>query len=143
MKQSVQLKVVGTHQELNNSSDKEEIIQECEGSYFLKDNIHYIFYDEIHEDKQVTKNKLVIVPNESVHIVKKGAIQSDMFLKLGEKMETNYQTPYTTMLISFSTDRMNLECEDDRLYLEISYIMGVEKIDHSRGTVMIEMKIIK
>ena len=41
------------------------------GAYYLKNGKHYILYDELSEDNEVTKNVLKIGPN-SVELTRKG-----------------------------------------------------------------------
>ena len=47
------------------------------GAYYLRNGKHYILYDELSEDNEVTKNVLKIGPN-SVELTRKGAQGSHM-----------------------------------------------------------------
>ena len=53
------------------------------GAYYLKNGKHYILYDELSEDNEVTKNVLKIGPN-SVELTRKGPQGSHMIFEEGK-----------------------------------------------------------
>ncbi len=136
MKKEMKLQITGDHEEIQ-SGEREQIKVESNASYIEKDGVHYIFYDEMQEGA-IIKNRVVIVPEVSVEIIKRGAITSDMPLYLNRKLETQYKTPFMTMDMSFDTKKLEFRVSEDELYLRVEYIMAVEGIDHAKCCVLIE-----
>lgn len=137
MKKEMRLSITGSHQEIQ-GGEREEIKLEALASYIEKDGVHYIFYDEHHEEGNVTKNRVVIIPEVSVEIIKRGAITSDMQLYLNRKLETEYKTPFMTMNMSFDTKNLEFKVSKEKLYLKVEYVMGIEGQDHARCSVLIK-----
>lgn len=136
MKVQMKLSITGSHQEIH-SGEKEEIKITADASYLEKDGVHYIFYDEQQEGALI-KNRVVIIPEVSVEIIKRGAISSDMLLYLNKKLETEYRTPFVTMDMSFDTKYLEFEVSEEKLYLKVEYIMGIEGQDHAKCSVLIK-----
>lgn len=136
MKREMKLSIIGSHEEIA-SGEKEDIKVEANASYIEKDGVHYIFYDEKQEGA-IIKNRIVVVPEVSVEIIKRGAISSDMFLHLNKKLETVYKTPFMTMDMSFDTKKLEFIVSKDNLFLKVEYIMGIEGQDHANCSVLVK-----
>ena len=67
MKRDVLIRILGMQSDIYKDADKVEII--TSGSYYKKNNKHYLMYDEIGENQdEVTKN-IARFDNEEFHII--------------------------------------------------------------------------
>lgn len=137
MKKELHLRVIGSHKEIGEC--EEQVVEvSAQGAYLKKGDNHYLFYDEIHEEGFITKNRIVVIPGKEVQIIKKGAVTSDMSLLLNEKTNSLYQTPYIVMEMGFDTKHIHFKEDETGLTLEVEYIMSVDGVDHAMCKVAVE-----
>lgn len=106
--------------------DSEEPIEVITaGQYFLKNDKHYVLYDEILEDtNEICKNRIKI-GKEQVEILKTGASNVHMVFEKGKKNLTYYNTPFGNLLIGIDTTKVEFNEGSEQLELKINYVLEV------------------
>ena len=98
------------------------------GAYYLKNGKHYILYDELSEDNEVTKNVLKIGPN-SVELTRKGPQGSRMIFEEGKENLSYYDTPFGSLLMGVNTSNIDWMEEEEQMRLQVDYDLSVNS-DH-------------
>ena len=98
------------------------------GAYYLKNGKHYILYDELSEDNEITKNVLKIGPN-SVELTRKGPQGSHMICEEGKENLSYYDTPFGSLLMGVNTSNIDWMEEEEQMRLQVDYDLSVNS-DH-------------
>ena len=98
------------------------------GAYYLRNGKHYILYDELSEDNEVTKNVLKIGPN-SVELTRKGAHGSHMVFEEGKENLSYYDTPFGSLLMGVNTSSIDWMEKEEEMRLQVDYDLSVNS-DH-------------
>ena len=98
------------------------------GAYYLKNGKHYILYDELSEDNEITKNVLKIGPN-SVELTRKGPQGSPMIFEEGKENLSYYDTPFGSLLMGVNTSNIDWMEEEEQMRLQVDYDLSVNS-DH-------------
>ncbi len=107
--------------------EKSEIKTAAKGSYYYKNNSHYVVYDEAVEGmEQIAKNMLRIT-STSLEITKKGSVNSKMVFEKGQKSHSTYSTPYGDIRLGITTGKVELTESGEQLSVEVEY--GLEMND--------------
>ena len=123
MKKDVLIKISGIHSDVFNEDDKIEII--TSGSYYKKNNKHYLLYDEIVEGQDdVTKN-IARFDEAGFHLSKSGFTNVDMSFEENKRNITNYITPYGSMLVGVDTGRIDVVENEENIQVDIAYSLDV------------------
>lgn len=94
--------------------------------YFFKNGKHYIVYDEVTEGfTGHTKNQIRISEGPVVEVKKKGLVNSVMTFETDETHMTCYQTPFGEMMMGVTADRIEIDEDNDRMDIHISYGLDV------------------
>ena len=118
MTKDVVVKVKGLQTAAGVNDDMEIITR---GTYYKKDENHYIFYNEVLETgNQVVRNLIKIGANQ-VEVSKKGGINAQMLFQTGKKNFSVYGTPYGTVEIGIATDSIEISEEDDEIAVNLFY----------------------
>lgn len=104
-------------------ADKVEII--TSGSYYKKNNKHYLMYDEIGEGQdEVTKN-VARFNNEEFHISKSGYTNVNMSFEENKRNIANYITPYGSLLVGIDASRVDVIENEEDIQVDIAYSLDV------------------
>ena len=123
MKKDVLITISGIQSDKNRESDKIELV--TSGSYYKKNNKHYILYDEIFgEQEEVTKN-IARFDSDEFHITKSGFTNVDMSFEQNKRNMTNYITPYGSMLLGVDASRVDVVENDESIQVDIAYSLDV------------------
>ena len=98
------------------------------GTYYLRNGKHYILYDELSEDNEVTKNVLKIGSN-SVELTRKGPQGSHMIFEEGKENLSYYDTPFGSLLMGVNTSSIDWMEEEEQMRLQVDYDLSVNS-DH-------------
>lgn len=120
MTKDVLIAVSGLHFYEKGNNEKDETKLVIPGEYFLKNDTHYILYEEKDENNQVVMNRIKI-KNDVIEITKRGELNVHMIFERGKKNLTNYQTPFGTLFLGLDTEKIQLEEAEDRLKIFIKY----------------------
>lgn len=139
MTKDVLVRVKGT-QYMDGDTDTIEVI--TNGSCYEKNGKWYVLYEEVMEElNAVIRNTVKICP-EKVEVTKKGRINAQMVYESGKKHVCNYVTPMGLILLGITTEAMQLELEEDKLHLDIRYLleMNGQYVSGSRLELTVESK---
>ena len=121
MKKDVLITISGIQSDKDRESDKIELV--TSGSYYKKNNKHYLLYDEIFgEQEEVTKN-IARFDSDGFHITKSGFTNVDMSFEQNKRNMTNYITPYGSMLLGVDASRVDVVEKDESIQVDIAYFL--------------------
>ena len=131
MTKDVLVSIIGVQTEI--AKEKDVDLQTTEpmevvtpASYYLKNNKHYIIYDEPVEGlSTVIKNKIKITDNKIIEIIKSGVSNSHMIFEKNKKNISYYQTPYGEMKLEVDTDELDIKESEDVILISIGYQLDV------------------
>ncbi len=104
-------------------NDKIEII--TGGSYYRKNQKHYVLYDEMMEGFDgVTKN-IVKFDDTTLDLTKSGVTNVHMIFEENKKNVTNYITPYGNILIGIDARKVNVAETEESIQIDIDYGLEV------------------
>ena len=123
MKKDVLITISGIQSDKDRESDKIELV--TSGSYYKKNNKHYLLYDEIFgEQEEVTKN-IARFDSDGFHITKSGFTNVDMSFEQNKRNMTNYITPYGSMLLGVDASRVDVVEKDESIQVDIAYSLDI------------------
>lgn len=138
MKKEINIKVKGTHRELETEGECEVIESTYPATFFQKDGSYYLFYEEVQDGFGSIKNKVIVSQNGIVKMSKKGVINSEMEFTLGEAYTCEYKTPFSTVEIHLNTEELKVDVDENKCSIGVTYLMDFNGQPHSRSTVEIE-----
>ena len=131
MTKDVFVSISGMHEEIAETPaverDEAEAIEVVTpGSYYFRNEKHYIVYDEAVEgSSEMIRNRIKITGTGCVEIVKSGLSDSHMIFEKNKKNQTYYSTPYGQMLIGVNTKDMKVDVKENRIDIQIDYELHV------------------
>lgn len=119
MTKDVVLSIVGM--QFSERVDEEPIELVTRGSYYKKNNKHYVIYDEMIEGiNGVTKNT-VKFDDSAFYLSKSGAINTTMLFEEKKRNMTNYKTPFGNIVIGLDTSNISVEEDDSEIKVNVDY----------------------
>lgn len=94
------------------------------GTYYLKNQKHYVQYEEMLEGDQAatqTVKCMLKITEKQIELTKKGPAAVHMVFELGENHMTYYSTPYGDLLLGITTKSIALSEEEDMLRVDLVY----------------------
>ena len=123
MNDKVLVKIKGIQYDLEENNEGIETMQHGEYKYIL--GKHVIAYDEIFETEDgappATSKNLLMITKDSVSLVKRGVVSSDMFFKERHNHTGIYEFPYGSMHMNLSTTKLTINESEDRIDVNIKY----------------------
>lgn len=106
---------------------------------------YYVLYEEIDEGENgvsgITRNMLKIeASGKHVELVKKGIINAVMVFDQEQAATSFYETPYGKILMEINTCQMNFLNREDKLELELGYILNMnhQPVSQNRIAIIVE-----
>lgn len=143
MTKDVIVSVSGLQFDVNDVENEEGQLIEVlnNGTYYLKDGKHYVFFEEVSEGiAEVTKTQIRMKGTEHVEVIKKGVSNTHMIFDKGQKNRSYYETPFGQLNLGlFTKEILFKECEDN-INVEVEYALDVnyEPIAECRITIDIK-----
>ena len=109
------------------------------GDYFLKNGKHYVIYEEMMEGFGGNVQNTVKITPDMMDIRKKGAIGAHMTFELNKKSETRYATPLGDFVGEISTNRIQLEEQEDSLKVSVDYSLGINYQHVSDNSIIMDI----
>ena len=119
MTKDVLIKISGL-QAMDGESDDVEII--TAGDYFQKNGKHYIIFEG------TIRNVIKVTPRK-MDVLKSGVATAHMVFEQDQKALTRYVTPMGEMVVGFSTNRIQLEENENSLKISVDYSLDIN-YDH-------------
>ena len=111
--------------QFDNGQDGEKIESIQKGEYFIKNNTHYILFDEIIEGMDEPVKSMIKFKKGEMHLNKKGPINVTMDFLEHKKTLTNYQTPYGSLVIGLEAAKVDFQEEEKKIVVKVDYAMDV------------------
>jgi len=119
MTKDVLVKISGLQFAGEDDSDSVEVI--TSGTYYKKNNKHYILYDEVMEGTtEVTKN-VIKIGEDSMEVTRKGPATVHMVFEKDKKNISYYYTPYGNLLIGIDTREIRIDENDLDIDVKVQY----------------------
>jgi uncharacterized beta-barrel protein YwiB (DUF1934 family) len=99
--------------------EEEPIITTASGTYHLRQDKHYIQYEE--QTEQGCIRNTVKIALTQVEMTKKGAINSEMEFDLNRRTDVIYRTPYGTLFFEAQTSQITVKEEEDYIEVTLEY----------------------
>lgn len=123
MEKDVWVSVAGLQFGDNPEGEKIEIL--TPGSYYKKNDLHYLMYDEVVEGSDEITRNIVKFDGDMLSISKRGFTNVEMIFEKNKRNMTNYVTPYGSLLVGIDTDRIDIVEKDDSINIDIDYALDV------------------
>lgn len=112
------------------------------GQYTAMSDSHIIKYDEYLEEEnatQVTNKNLVKISKDSIHITKKGAVNTQMHFQQGKKHYSVYQTPFGNFDMMIDTEQLTICKSENTINANIIYSLSLNHCPVSKCTIQIQV----
>ena len=123
MKKDVLISVKGL--QFGNDVDEDMVEIITSGSYYKKNNKHYLMYDEITEGFEGATKNVVKFDGSTLDLTKSGITNVHMIFEQNKKNITNYITPYGNILIGIDAQKVDVAETDESIQINIDYALEV------------------
>ena len=126
MTKNVLLSISGLHTDVYEEGERDEPIEIISpATYYLKDGLHYVFYEEIAQDsRRVTKNRITISPNR-VEIQKQGEANYHMLFEKGVRNIGLYETYMGAVKVGVFTKKIELTESINDIFIRLEYALDL------------------
>lgn len=112
------------------------------GKYHCIDKKHIIHYEEYFEGEGTAPLKntnLIKIDNDSVQIIKKGAINTQMQFITGQEYHGSYQTPFGCFNMTIYTEQVKIKANANALQADITYTLDLNQCPVSKYTICMKI----
>lgn len=109
-----------------------------QGKYFLKNNKHYISYEESDEEGNITKSR-VKAYDKCVEVTRKGGINNKMTFVEGKTYQSLYSTFVGELLMEVKTDKVVVEENENQLLIDVKYELIINNVQSSVNNITIKV----
>lgn len=106
-------------QKVEDTGDNVEML--ATGKYYIKNNKHYLMYDEIDEDSGIKTKNTIKFNETSAEVMRKGMVNGKLVFSKGDNNQSLYSTPYGDLLVEIFTKDVKLNHQQDNISLKIDY----------------------
>lgn len=124
MEREIMVRVLGRQYDEQDADEMEVVTT---GTYFRKNDDHFIIYEEMMEGFDIpTRNVVKIMDGgKRVRITKKGVINARINLEAGQSYQFIYTTPYGQIAVGTKVEELTCEITDTRICVSSTYAMEV------------------
>lgn len=119
MPKKATVKIIG-QQTLGGEKDETKVC--AEGTYYKKNELHCVEYDEMPQEGVVIHN-VISASNRGMKIAKSGAVVSDMLFLPGKSKEVAYQTPYGTLSMETRCRVVEIKESENEIRILVEYAL--------------------
>lgn len=109
--------------QFNAAADETNIQTITAAEYYLRNNSHYIIYDEVAEGTEQNTKNIIKLKGKSLELTKKGFVNVHMLFEENCKNLTNYSTPFGSILIGIDTKRVTILEEEKQILCDVDYAL--------------------
>lgn len=124
MTREVLIRISG-FQMMTSEDEADDVEMITTGDYFQKNGKHYIIYDEVMDGFEGNIRNTVKVSPEALDIRKQGVTNAHMVFEQDKKNMTRYATPMGDMMVEVSTNRIQVDEQEDSLKVLVEYSLGI------------------
>ena len=130
MTKDVLLSISGLHYDMTgtieDNEDNEPIEVITPATYYLKNGIHDVVYDEVVEGMPGTiKNKVRITEDQKLEIMKSGVSNAHMVFEKDKINMTQYETPYGELMLGVHTKDMKVIVTENLIEVRVNYALDI------------------
>lgn len=119
MTKDVLVKISGLQFAGEEDNDSIEVI--TAGTYYEKNNKHYVLYDEVMEGStEITKN-VIKIGTDSMEVTRKGPASVHMVFEKDKKNVSYYRTPFGNLLIGIDAKSIQVDESDLDINVKVNY----------------------
>ncbi len=107
----------------NDEDDSLELV--CGGTYYFKNNKHYVIYEEAVDDSAKPTKNTAIISDKKFELKKNGVISTQMTFEEKQKHMTYYETPVGNLIIGTNTSKVQVAESDDEISVHIKYALDI------------------
>ncbi|MBQ7360270.1 MAG: DUF1934 domain-containing protein [Lachnospiraceae bacterium] len=94
--------------------------------YYLKNDGHYVIYDEVTEGESQTTKNILKLKGKLFELTKRGLVNVHMIFEEGQKTMTNYSTPFGDILMGMDTRKVEMtQVNEKKLQVQVEYALEV------------------
>lgn len=121
MKKNVIVSISGSQMMLGDEVPVEIVVK---GTYKKMGEVAYVKYKEV-DDEGNENDCLIKIGKDTIEIVKKGAISSNLLFERGKSNISPYQTPFGALMVSITTREMIVLEDEDALVAKVKYGLDI------------------
>ena len=126
MTKDVFVSISGMHEEIAETPaverDEAEAIEVVTpGSYYFRNEKHYIVYDEVMEGFEEATKNIFKFDGSCLEVTKRGAVNVHMLFEEQKKNMTTYHTPFGDILIGIDTEKIEVSEEENKIHVHVDY----------------------
>lgn len=106
MEENAVIKISGL-QEVEGTKDNVELL--AAGKHYIRNNKHYILYENIEDDSEERTSNIIKFNDEMVEIIRRGAIEGRLLLEQNAMRQSVYSTPMGDMVVEVLTEKVDVE----------------------------------
>lgn len=95
------------------------------GDYYLRNNKHYVLFEEIMEGTKETSKNIIKFSNECFEFTRKGPLSVHMIFEKGKKNLTYYYTPFGSLQVGINASSIDIVEKDDEIQIDVKYALDV------------------
>lgn len=107
------------------SSEDTEIETVTTAEYYVKNNSHYVIYEEACEGFEETSKNMIKFKENSLEVLKRGLINVHMVFEENKKNMTNYATPFGDILIGIDARKIQVREETREILVNVEYALEI------------------
>lgn len=107
------------------AADETNIETITAAEYYLRNNSHFIIYDEATEGTEQNTKNIIKLKDHCLELTKKGFVNVHMLFEENRKNLTNYSTPFGSILIGIDTKRVTLLEEEKQILCNVDYALEI------------------
>ncbi|MBQ8232197.1 MAG: DUF1934 domain-containing protein [Lachnospiraceae bacterium] len=111
--------------QFDGSEEDTEIETVTAAEYYMRNNSHYVIYEEAFEGFEGTTKNVIKFKNNSLDLTKKGLVNVHMIFEENKKNMTNYSTPYGDILIGIDARKIRMKEEEAKIYVDVEYALEI------------------
>lgn len=123
MTKEVLVSIKGLQQMFGDEQDEVEVI--CGGTYYFKNNKHYIIYEELMEETSEIARNTAIISDKWFELKKAGAVSTHMIFEEKKNNITYYETPVGNIVVGTNTGKVDVLESEDEIDVRIKYALDI------------------
>lgn len=120
------------------SQDNLEMI--TSGSYYKKNEKHYIVYEEVLEGYKGTVKNVIRIQSDCMDIIKTGVTNVHMVFEQDKKRISCYSTPLGEFMVGLTTKTIVLDEEEDKINAKVNYSLELNHEHVSECNIQVEVQ---
>lgn len=136
MKKDVLITILGSQTD-GKTTENSEV--KTVGEYYLKNDKHFLMFEELTEDHETIKTTMKI-GGQNITLVRNGVQSTRMVFEKGEMNLASYVTPFGDITLGVNTGELELEESENHLKARVVYGLDMNGEFVTTNTIQIEVR---